>query len=174
MKEAIEADLPDAAGGPPEAMSMPTATYRLQFRNGMDFDKAVAIVPYLKDLGITYVHFMPCLMPRPGDSDGGYSVMDYRKINPAFGTMKEFEAVCREFREAGVSVCVDMVLNHTAKEHAWARKARIESSTRRVKGSPAAAASSTSSLACFSAARISAGSGLNSTPCSVRNCSRAC
>ncbi len=81
-------------------------------------------LPYLKDLGITYVHFMPCLMPRPGDSDGGYSVMDYRRIDPAFGTMKAFEAVCRDFREAGISTCVDMVLNHTAKEHAWAKKAR--------------------------------------------------
>ncbi len=81
-------------------------------------------LPYLKDLGITYVHFMPCLKPRPGDSDGGYSVMDYRKINPAFGTMKAFEAVCGELREAGISVCVDMVLNHTAKEHEWAVKAR--------------------------------------------------
>jgi amylosucrase len=81
-------------------------------------------LPYLKDLGITYVHFMPCLKPRPGDSDGGYSVMDYRKINPAFGTMAEFEALCRELREAGISVCVDMVLNHTAKEHDWAKKAR--------------------------------------------------
>jgi len=31
---------------------------------------------YLADLGITYVNLMPCLKPRPGDSDGGYSVMD--------------------------------------------------------------------------------------------------
>jgi amylosucrase len=36
--------------------------------------------------------------------------------------MKAFEAVCRTFREAGISVCVDMVLNHTAKEHDWAKK----------------------------------------------------
>ena len=48
---------------------------------------------YLEDLGITYVHLMPCLKPRPGDSDGGYSVMDYRAINPAYGTMADFEAV---------------------------------------------------------------------------------
>ena len=38
---------------------------------------------WLEDLGITYVHFMPCLRPRPGDSDGGYSVMDYRVDQPA-------------------------------------------------------------------------------------------
>jgi amylosucrase len=78
---------------------------------------------YLQDLGITYVHLMPCLKPRPGDSDGGYSVMDYRQINPSFGTMADFEAVSAALRERGMSLCVDLVLNHTAKEHAWARKA---------------------------------------------------
>src|SRR6185369_8558657 len=79
---------------------------------------------YLQALGITYVHFMPCLKPRPGDSDGGYSVMDYRSINPAFGTMQEFETVARALRERGISLCVDLVLNHTAKEHDWAIAAR--------------------------------------------------
>ncbi len=79
---------------------------------------------YLADLGINYVHFMPCLKPRPAPNDGGYSVMDYGKINPAYGTMDDFEAATTACRERGISVCVDMVLNHTAKEHAWAKKAR--------------------------------------------------
>ncbi len=79
---------------------------------------------WLEGLGITYVHFMPCLEPRPGDSDGGYSVMDYRAINPAYGTMADFEAVASALRARGISVCVDLVLNHTAKEHAWAMAAR--------------------------------------------------
>jgi amylosucrase len=78
---------------------------------------------YLTDLGITYVHFMPCLKPRPGDSDGGYSVMDYRQINPAYGTMADFEEVSAALRARGMSLCIDLVLNHTAKEHAWAKKA---------------------------------------------------
>jgi amylosucrase len=78
---------------------------------------------YLQDLGVTYVHLMPCLKPRPGDSDGGYSVMDYRQINPAFGSMADFEAVSAALRARGMSLCVDLVLNHTAKEHAWAKKA---------------------------------------------------
>jgi amylosucrase len=78
---------------------------------------------YLEDLGITYVHLMPCLKPRSGDSDGGYSVMDYRQINPAFGAMADFEAVSAALRARGMSLCVDLVLNHTAKEHAWAKKA---------------------------------------------------
>ncbi len=81
-------------------------------------------IDYLEGLGITYVHFMPCLKPRPGDSDGGYSVMDYRAINPALGTMEDFEEVAKTFRHKNMSVCVDLVLNHTAKEHEWAVKAR--------------------------------------------------
>ncbi len=78
---------------------------------------------YLQDLGITYVHFMPCLKPRPGDSDGGYSVMDYRAIDPRLGTMAEFQTVATALRQRGISLCIDLVLNHTAQEHAWARKA---------------------------------------------------
>ena len=61
---------------------------------------------YLEELGVTYVHFMPCLMPRPGDSDGGYSVMDYRRIDPRYGTMADFERVTAALRERGISVCV--------------------------------------------------------------------
>ena len=79
---------------------------------------------YLESLGVTYVHLMPCLKPRPGDSDGGYSVMDYRQINPDYGTMEDFEAVARALRERGMSLCIDLVLNHTAREHAWAEAAR--------------------------------------------------
>lgn len=78
---------------------------------------------YLEELGITYVHFMPCLKPRPGDSDGGYSVMDYRSINADYGTSEDFKAVSAELRSRGISLCIDLVLNHTAKEHEWARAA---------------------------------------------------
>ncbi len=81
-------------------------------------------IPYLKDLGVTYAHFMPCLKPRPGQSDGGYAVMDYRAINPALGTMEDFEAVARACRAQGIDICIDMVLNHTAKEQDWAARAR--------------------------------------------------
>ena len=88
------------------------------------FNGVLDHVDYLDDLGITYVHFMPCLKPRPGDSDGGYSVMDYRAINPQLGAMADFEKVAKTLRHGGMSVCVDLVLNHTAKEHEWAVKAQ--------------------------------------------------
>lgn len=78
---------------------------------------------YLQSLGVTYVHLMPCLKPCPGDSDGGYSVMDYRRINPDYGRMQDLADLSKALRARGMSLCIDMVLNHTAKEHAWARKA---------------------------------------------------
>jgi amylosucrase len=88
-----------------------------------DLKGVLSKLDYLDELGISYVHFMPCLKPRPGDSDGGYSVMDYRSINPAFGSLDDFKAVATELRGRGISLCVDLVCNHTAKEHEWAVKA---------------------------------------------------
>ena len=80
-------------------------------------------IPYLKELGVTYLHLMPLLAPRPGANDGGYAVMDYRKIDPRLGTMDDLRRLAAELRTAGISLCVDVVLNHTAREHAWARQA---------------------------------------------------
>lgn len=80
-------------------------------------------VDYLEALGIRYLHLMPLLQPRDGDSDGGYAVANYRAVNPNLGTMGDLEALCRLLRDRGISVCIDFVLNHTAAEHAWARRA---------------------------------------------------
>jgi len=89
-----------------------------------DLQGVRARLDYLAAMGVTYIHFMPCLQPREGDNDGGYSVADYRAINPDLGTMADFEETVAAARARGMSVCIDMVLNHTAKEHAWAQKAR--------------------------------------------------
>jgi amylosucrase len=78
---------------------------------------------YLCDLGVTYLHLMPLLAPRPGENDGGYAVADYRAVDPRLGTMDDLEQLTRTLRERGISLCVDLVVNHTAREHEWARKA---------------------------------------------------
>ncbi|WP_308914893.1 alpha-amylase family protein [Jannaschia sp. LMIT008] len=89
-----------------------------------DLRGVVDRLDYLVDLGITYVHLMPCLMPRDGDADGGYSVRDYRRVDPRLGTMDDLEAVIEACHDRGIVVCLDMVLNHTAREHDWAVRAR--------------------------------------------------
>ncbi|MET0765029.1 MAG: alpha-amylase family protein [Blastococcus sp.] len=76
---------------------------------------------YLQELGITYLHLMPLLRPRPGENDGGYAVMDYRSVDPRLGTMADLEDVAGELHARGMSLCIDLVLNHTAREHPWAR-----------------------------------------------------
>lgn len=80
-------------------------------------------IPYLKELGITLVHLMPLLKPRSGENDGGYAVEDYRQIDPRLGTMDEFREVIRQFHAADIDICIDYVINHTAREHEWARRA---------------------------------------------------
>ncbi len=80
-------------------------------------------IPYLKELGITYLHLMPILQARPAPNDGGYAVMDYRTIKPELGTIDDLKALATDLRKRGISLCVDLVMNHTAKEHEWAQKA---------------------------------------------------
>lgn len=81
-------------------------------------------IDYLKELGITYLHLMPLLTPRLGDSDGGYAVADYRSVREDLGTMDDLEHLATRLRGEGISLVMDLVLNHVAREHAWAKAAR--------------------------------------------------
>ena len=78
---------------------------------------------YLTELGITYLHLMPLLKPRDGASDGGYAIEDYDAVDPRVGTMADLEALAADLHDRGIALCIDLVLNHTAREHEWARKA---------------------------------------------------
>jgi amylosucrase len=80
-------------------------------------------LPYLRELGVTYLHLMPVLAARPEPNDGGYAVVDYGAVEPSLGTMDDLRALAAELRAHGMALCVDVVLNHTAREHAWARAA---------------------------------------------------
>lgn len=79
---------------------------------------------HLTDLGVTYLHLMPLLTPRPGDNDGGYAVMDFDTVRPDLGTNEDLADLATELRARGISPVVDLVLNHVAREHEWAVKAR--------------------------------------------------
>ena len=81
-------------------------------------------IPYLQELGVTYLHLMPLLQPRKGENDGGYAVVDYKSVDERLGTMEDLAELSAELRNAGISLCTDLVCNHTAIEHKWAIKAR--------------------------------------------------
>ena len=79
---------------------------------------------YLSDLGVRYLHLMPLLRPREGENDGGYAVQDYRQVRPDLGTLDDLSRLARELRGRGISLVLDLVLNHVAREHEWAVRAR--------------------------------------------------
>jgi amylosucrase len=83
-----------------------------------------ARIPYLRRLGLTYLHLMPLFRSPPGDNDGGYAVSDYRAVDPALGSMAELAALTRELRRAGIATVLDLILNHTADDHPWAAAAK--------------------------------------------------
>ena len=88
-----------------------------------DLKKLKTKISYFKELGIGYIHLMPLLKPRDNENDGGYAVEDYRAVDPRLGTMDDLITTVDAFRKAGISVCIDYVINHVAKEHLWAQKA---------------------------------------------------
>jgi amylosucrase len=81
-------------------------------------------IDYLADLGVTYLHLLPLLKPRPGPNDGGYAVMDYRAVRDDLGTMDDLRDLATALRRRGISLTLDLVLNHVAYEHRWAELAR--------------------------------------------------
>jgi amylosucrase len=81
-------------------------------------------IDYLDELGVTYLHLMPLLHPRDGDNDGGYAVADYRTVRPDLGTIDDVRSLATELRHHGISLVLDLVLNHVAREHEWAVAAR--------------------------------------------------
>ena len=79
---------------------------------------------YLAELGVTYLHLLPLLKPRPGPNDGGYAVLDYRAVREDLGTIEDLRALASILRGRGISLTLDLVLNHVAAEHEWAVAAR--------------------------------------------------
>ncbi len=84
-------------------------------------DRLPGHLDHLASFGTTYLHLMPLLRPREGENDGGYAVADYRSVDPRLGTMADLQAVASALHRRGMSLCIDLVLNHTAREHPWAQ-----------------------------------------------------
>ncbi len=79
---------------------------------------------YLEELGVNLLHLMPLFESPEGESDGGYAVSDYRKVDSKFGTLKDLKAVQKKMRKKGMHLMLDIVLNHTSHHHEWAKRAR--------------------------------------------------
>lgn len=68
------------------------------------------------DLGITGIWLMPI---HPSPSYHGYDVTNYFDVNPDYGTLSDFERLVAEAHRRGIRIIIDLVVNHTSREHPW-------------------------------------------------------
>jgi hypothetical protein len=85
------------------------ATYRLQLGPNLDFRGARALVPYLRELGVSHLYLSPVIEARAG-STHGYDVVDPTSVSEALGREDELRRLCT----AGLGVVLDVVPNHMA------------------------------------------------------------
>lgn len=71
---------------------------------------------YLKELGIEGIWLMPI---HPSPSYHGYDITDFYSINPDYGTMDDFRELLKEAKDRGITVIMDLVVNHTSLQHPW-------------------------------------------------------
>ena len=60
---------------------------------------------------ISGIHILPCF---PYSSDDGFSVIDYRQIDPALGNWEDVEGL-----EESFGLMLDYVVNHCSQQNAW-------------------------------------------------------
>jgi (1->4)-alpha-D-glucan 1-alpha-D-glucosylmutase len=91
----------------------PRATYRLQLRPDFGFAAACAVVPYLRDLGVSDLYLSPVFEARPGSAHG-YDVTDPTRVRQELGGRVGFDALVAAARAAGMGIVLDVVPNHMA------------------------------------------------------------
>jgi amylosucrase len=79
---------------------------------------------YFKKLGVNFLHLMPVFESPEGESDGGYAVSDFRKVDKRFGTLEDLQILQSKMQEEKMYLMLDIVLNHTSHHHEWAAKAK--------------------------------------------------
>jgi len=87
-----------------------------------DFPGLTQKLDYLSELGVSAIWLLP-FYPSP-QRDDGYDIADYKNINPAYGTMRDFRNFVREAHKRDLKVITELVINHTSDQHPWFQRAR--------------------------------------------------
>ena len=94
-----------------------------QFSPEGTFAGVEAQLPRLKELGVDILWLMPMYEigteGRKGTLGSYYAISDYKKVNPEFGTMEDFEHLLAEAHKLGFKVILDWVANQTAPDNVW-------------------------------------------------------
>ncbi|HKE16279.1 MAG TPA: alpha-glucosidase [Kofleriaceae bacterium] len=82
-----------------------------------DIPGITARLDHIADLGVDVIWLSPVY--RSPHDDNGYDISDYRDIDPTFGTLADFDALLAGVHERGMTLIMDLVVNHTSDEHPW-------------------------------------------------------
>ena len=82
-----------------------------------DLPGVVQHLDYLAKLGVDAIWLSP-IYASPAD-DNGYDISDYQSVDPAFGTLDDFDELVAQTHARGMKLVMDLVVNHTSDEHPW-------------------------------------------------------
>jgi len=82
-----------------------------------DLRGVIEKLDYLKKLGIAAIWLSP-IYQSPME-DYGYDIVDYRSIDPSYGTMDDFKELLSLAHQKGIRIIMDMVMNHSSHLHRW-------------------------------------------------------
>ena len=80
-------------------------------------------LPYIRDLGVNFLHLMPITTRPQGPNDGGYAVNSYSSVDRKYGTKKDLLELINTMHDSSMYLMLDFVVNHTSDEFPWAKKA---------------------------------------------------
>lgn len=80
-------------------------------------------IGYLKEIGVRALHLLPVMRVAEGPNDGGFAMASHTEVDPRWGTTDELRSLARALRAERISLCLDLLCNHTSAEHPWARAA---------------------------------------------------
>lgn len=86
--------------------------------NGIgDIRGIISRLDYLQKLHVGILWLSPCFLSPLADE--GYDIADYYRIDPRFGSNEDLFALVEEGKKRGISVILDLVVNHCSDEHEW-------------------------------------------------------
>ena len=86
-----------------------------------DFRGLTDRLDHLEALGATAVWLNP-FYPSP-NRDNGYDITDFYGVDAVLGSPGDFVTFCRAARDKGLRIILDLVVNHTSKDHPWFKSA---------------------------------------------------
>ena len=84
-----------------------------------DLQGIISKLDYLQNMGVTGIWLMPI---HPSTSYHKYNVRDYYDIDPAYGSLDDFQTLMAECDKRNIKVILDLVVNHSGSDHPWFRE----------------------------------------------------